>query len=101
MARELGFKPKSLIKNIPAPSQQWKAPVNEWVRGLYEKKIGSRKLAVVPRAAPPVRKPVIEFRNPEHPWPDNPHIPELVLYDPPEADRRQAGPIRAPPQGSR
>jgi len=25
---------------------------------------------------------VIEFRNPEHPWPDKPHIPELVLEDP-------------------
>jgi hypothetical protein len=38
MAKELGFKPKSLMKNIPAPSQRWKAPVREWVRDLYEKK---------------------------------------------------------------
>lgn len=68
MARELGFKPKYLMKNIPSPSQQWKAPVGEWVRGLCEKKIA--------------RNPVIEFRNPEHPWPDKPHIPELVLCDP-------------------
>jgi hypothetical protein len=29
-----------------------------------------------------VRKQVIEFRNPEHPWPDKPHIPELFLEDP-------------------
>jgi len=83
MARELGFNPKSLMKNIPSPSQQWKAPVSEWVRDLYEKKIGSRKPAGDAPAAPPVRNQVIEFRNPEHPWPDKPHIPELVLYDDP------------------
>ena len=84
MARELGFQPRSLIKNIPSPSQQWKAPVGEWVRALYEKKIGSRKQTDSAPAAPPVRNQVIEFRNPEHPWPDKPHIPELVLYDPPD-----------------
>jgi hypothetical protein len=33
-AKELGFQPKSLIKNIPSPSQQWKAPVNLWLREL-------------------------------------------------------------------
>jgi hypothetical protein len=81
MARELGFKPKSLIKNIPSPSQRWKAPVSEWVRDLYEKKIGSRKQARGAPATPAVRNQVIEFRNPEHPWPDKPEIPELVLED--------------------
>ncbi len=40
MAKELGMKPKSLIKNIPAPNQQWKAPVKVWVRDLYEEKFG-------------------------------------------------------------
>ncbi|MCC6628222.1 MAG: hypothetical protein IT340_12575 [Chloroflexi bacterium] len=35
MARELGMNPRDLIKNIPAPSQPWKAPVEDWVRGLY------------------------------------------------------------------
>ena len=30
MARELGVGPRSLIKNIPAPTQQWKAPVEDW-----------------------------------------------------------------------
>jgi hypothetical protein len=35
MAKELGFQPKSLIKNIPSPSQQWKQPVSERVRSLY------------------------------------------------------------------
>ena len=40
MAKELGMTPKSLLKNIPAPTQQWKAPVKVWVRDLYEKKFG-------------------------------------------------------------
>ena len=40
MAKELGMTPKSLIKNIPAPNQQWKAPVKEWVRDVYEDKFG-------------------------------------------------------------
>ncbi|PEL14308.1 hypothetical protein [Bacillus sp. AFS017336] len=38
MAKELGMTPKSLIKNIPTPNQQWKAPVKVWIRDLYEKK---------------------------------------------------------------
>ena len=38
MAKELGIGPRSLIKNIPAPTQQWKAPVEDWVRDLYEKR---------------------------------------------------------------
>ncbi|WP_010531983.1 hypothetical protein [Lentibacillus jeotgali] len=40
MAKELGMKPKSLIKNIPAPKEHWKAPVKIWVRDLYEEKFG-------------------------------------------------------------
>jgi hypothetical protein len=86
MAKELGFQPKSLMKNIPAPSQRWKAPVREWVRDLYEKKIGSRKQARGAARTPAVRKQVIEFRNPEHPWPDKPHIPELFLEDPTDSE---------------
>jgi hypothetical protein len=39
MAKELGFAPRSLIKNIPSPSQPWKATVKDWIRGLYEKKM--------------------------------------------------------------
>jgi hypothetical protein len=37
MARELGLGPRGLIKNIPSPKQQWKAPVEDWVRDIYEK----------------------------------------------------------------
>ena len=47
MARELGMGPRGLIKNIPSPSQRWKAPVAVWIRDLYEKKFG-RKAAKLP-----------------------------------------------------
>jgi hypothetical protein len=40
MAKELGFKPRSLIRNIPARSQPWKAPVREWIRELHAKRFG-------------------------------------------------------------
>ena len=36
MAKELGFKPRSLLKN--QSQQPWKAPVAEWVRELYAKR---------------------------------------------------------------
>lgn len=38
MAKELGMKPRSLMKNIPSPKQQWKLPVKMWIRELYEKR---------------------------------------------------------------
>ncbi len=39
MAKELGLNPRSLIKNIPSPTQQWKLPVKQWIHELYEEKI--------------------------------------------------------------
>jgi len=36
MAKELGLRPRSLMKNIPSKSQLWKAPVHVWVRDMYE-----------------------------------------------------------------
>lgn len=46
--------PHSLIKNIPSPSQQWKAPVQEWVRDLYRRKFGVKdRLAVFPASIKP------------------------------------------------
>ncbi|MEA1960514.1 MAG: hypothetical protein U9N81_04360 [Bacillota bacterium] len=36
MAKEMGLNPKSLIKNIPSPKEQWKAPVEDWVRDMYD-----------------------------------------------------------------
>ena len=40
IARELGLNPRSLIKNIPAPNQQWKLPVKQWLHELYEERTG-------------------------------------------------------------
>lgn len=34
MAKELGQSPRSLLRNIPGKQQQWKAPVEDWVRNL-------------------------------------------------------------------
>jgi len=54
MAKELGLSPRSLIKNIPSPKQQWKAPVEDWVRQIYEKRHGatSRRGPVSPSTGP-------------------------------------------------
>lgn len=41
-AREMGLSPRSLIKNIPSPKQPWTAPVEDWVRDIYEKRSGGR-----------------------------------------------------------
>lgn len=39
IAKEMGLNPKSLIKNIPNKSEQWKAPVKEWLHEMYDKRI--------------------------------------------------------------
>ena len=101
-AKELGMQPRSLIKNIPSPSQQWKASVRQWVHSLHAKKFGVRAAATPPAAPPvaptaaelvvptvaaqPVTSPkaaepqrVAEFRNREHPWPDRPRVPDLII----------------------
>ena len=38
MAKEMRLNPKSLIKNIPSPREQWKQPVKIWIRELYEER---------------------------------------------------------------
>lgn len=38
MAKEMGLNPKSLIKNIPNKKEQWKAPVRDWIRDMYEER---------------------------------------------------------------
>ncbi len=37
-AKEMGLNPRKLVKNIPSPTQPWKAPVKEWIREMYERK---------------------------------------------------------------
>lgn len=47
--------PRSLIKNIPSKSQQWKAPVKYWIRDLYNKqqtKIAARRASKLNKASP-------------------------------------------------
>ncbi|HKM06905.1 MAG TPA: hypothetical protein VJ869_07935 [Sphaerochaeta sp.] len=36
IAKEMGLNPKSLIKNIPSKQQQWKLPVKEWLRDMWD-----------------------------------------------------------------
>lgn len=36
MAKEMGLNPRNLIKNIPSKSEQWKLPVKEWIREMYQ-----------------------------------------------------------------
>lgn len=38
LAKEMGLNPRSLIKNIPNKSEQWKAPVSIWIQDMYEKR---------------------------------------------------------------
>ena len=61
-AKELGMKPKSLLKNIPSPSQKWKQPVKYWIRDLYEKRFGHRHTANWP---PPFKSSPPAAQNPE------------------------------------
>jgi hypothetical protein len=58
MAKELGFKPQSLLKNIPSKAEPWKASVAEWVRDLYEKRqrrTEQRRRRREREASPPAR----------------------------------------------
>lgn len=41
-AKELGIGPRSLIKTIPAPTQPWKAPVEDRESGLAPSRLGRR-----------------------------------------------------------
>ena len=63
MAKELGFKPRHLMKNIPSKDQQWKAPVKYWIRDLYAKKQAKaakkakRKAQAAEQSSPPPAAP--------------------------------------------
>jgi hypothetical protein len=48
MAKQLGLKPRTLMKNNPSPNQRWKLPVKQWIRELYEKRFGPRKTGAPP-----------------------------------------------------
>lgn len=38
IAKEMGLNPRSLIKNIPSKSEQWKLPVKDWIHEMYRKR---------------------------------------------------------------
>lgn len=66
MAKELGFKPRTLIKNNPSLHQQWKQPVKVWIRELYEKRQRKQRSAnpsLKPAAVQPA--PAIEAAPPQ------------------------------------
>ena len=60
IAKEMGLNPKSLIKNIPSPTEHWKAPVKAWLWDVYEKRTGKTR----PAAG---RRPD-DFRNDDVPF---------------------------------
>jgi len=69
MAKALGLRPWSLIKNIPDPREAWKAPVRDWVRDLYRKRFGTvikTEQRPPPRPDRPAELPVAHFG--EDPW---------------------------------
>jgi hypothetical protein len=59
LAKELGLSPKTLMKNQPSPSQQWKLPVKLWICELHTKRFGSR--------APTVNRPAQQSAPSPHP----------------------------------
>ena len=38
IAKEMGLNPRSLIKNIPSMTEQWKLPVKDWIHQMYQKR---------------------------------------------------------------
>lgn len=68
MAKELGMTPKSLTKNIPSPSQKWKAPVRLWVRELYADKFGNKRPAAAANSSfIPVKRSAIKEQQKQSP----------------------------------
>lgn len=69
IAKTLGLNPKSLIKNIPAKNELWKAPVGEWIREIQaerQEKSRKKKLkeAAQEKKNADTKKPVGEEGNP-------------------------------------
>lgn len=60
MAEDLGLGPWSLIKNVPSPKEHWKAPVEDWVCAIYEKR---QKTAARRPGSPAAAKHVNEEKS--------------------------------------
>src|SRR5258708_39511707 len=86
MAKELGFKPRSLLKNQPSPQHLWKTPVAEGVRDLYAKRQrrseqrrqrrerAQEALGDLTNAGPSVATPTTPAESDDSP-PPVPHLP--------------------------
>ena len=89
MAKELGFKPRSLTKNIPSKDQQWKTPVKYWIRDLYAKKQAKaakkakRKAQAAGQSSPPPAAPSSPPPSPPPPSPSPPPLPSPPQPPPP------------------
>jgi len=69
-AKRLGLNPKSLMKNVPSPSQQWKAPVSVWLKEIEEKrqkKSEQKKRRKEKAAANKTPAPPADKQNPAEP----------------------------------
>ncbi|MGD0298564.1 MAG: hypothetical protein ABSE86_15780 [Bryobacteraceae bacterium] len=55
MAKRLGFRPDSLIRNRPDPKQKWKLPVKYWIREVHRERFGYvlREGPAIPATPPP------------------------------------------------
>jgi hypothetical protein len=42
MAKSMGLNPRKLVKNTPNKSEPWKAPVEDWVRQMWERRHGGQ-----------------------------------------------------------
>jgi hypothetical protein len=80
MAKKLGLNPLSLIKNVPSPTERWKAPVQVWIRKLYEKRFnrkGKGKIFESSNPAPTIHKALAEGAA-ERPLIWDTHLDDLV-----------------------
>ncbi|XZE56411.1 hypothetical protein SH139x_002524 [Planctomycetaceae bacterium SH139] len=59
-AKALDMNPKTLVKNVPSPSQPWKAPVKIWIQDLYEERFGWQ---------PDIKDPISLNTDPQAPDP--------------------------------
>jgi hypothetical protein len=78
MAKELGIGPLALIKNVPSPSQSWKAPVEDWVRELHAKRFGNRRSQQPSAPGSPSASTVSDAQE-TPPTPDSSRINEIEV----------------------
>jgi len=63
MAKEMGLNPRSLIKNIPSKTQQWKSPVKVWIHEMYEKRQEKAAKKKARKEQTAVTHPVIDTKQ--------------------------------------